>query len=346
MEDLLLQIKNGQIKNLLEEDSYKLYKYLYKYKLKDPRIEIVLEGIKNDESSNDIEKTLVSLFFMKKIKIENIHTRIYLQEYFPRFHFLFIDSEDIKYQMILQFYFLIKKYKIYETNKKLNNLVAKYISSIRIFKNDLTLYNDKTNTFVLNYNTKQRILKESEDNPLMNCLIPHLSTPVLVDLYDIIEDKSVINLEINNRNLFHYLIDKIVRDTLIDHMNLIDLKVDKKIFYIHLNKSTMIYKKLLERNFKKYLDILKLIKYKKKYVLLVEWLKTFIYFGKFELFKKLYKSLHKKISKEESELFDILRNNLKSKKHFTLVPFLVKCRHYKDSEFCIHSYKDITMKLG
>lgn len=343
MLDLLLQITNKQIKNLLPPDTYSLYKYLYEYKLDDPQIKTILSGIKQSECSSDIEQILLSLFFMHKVKIENITHRIYLQEYFPKFVFLVEDSTNINYKLILEYYFIVRYNK---DPSNINIIFNEYTGCIKKSKNEILLYNNKINTFLINYNTRQKILKESEDTLLINTIIQYLSNFNIECLYELLEDKTVLNKEINKRKMFSKLKYKIVRESLINPCCLINLKIDKKEFYLTLNRATMIYKDLLDINFKKYIEILKIIKYNKKYVLLTEWLKTFIYFGRFDLFKKLYKEIRTKIPKEEKNLYLTLVKFLKDKSLINLQPFIFKCGYIKDSEFSVHSYKDIILRLS
>lgn len=341
--NLLTQIKNKSINQLLPEDTYNMYKYLYKYKLDDPHVKNLLKGMSNDLKGNILENYLISLFFMTRISVTDIYHRIYLLEYFPLLCYLIEDPKNIQHKLIIQYYLL-------ETSKSedkniINELVLEFIKDlVHPEDNKIVLHKKDINSFLIYYNTKSRILIENENTVLINSICKYM-TDINIDLlYDVIEDKSIINIEINRRKIFDRLKYKIIRDTLITSYTLINLKVKKKDFYKLLNNYTMAYKDLLEINFKKYLEILKIISYNQKYILLIEWMKTFIYFGRFDLFIKLYKNIKikKKFPKKELDLFSTLCRCIK-KKNFR--PFLLKCGYLIDSEFCIYSYKDIIFKL-
>ncbi|KAK6089931.1 hypothetical protein P3W45_001134 [Vairimorpha bombi] len=323
--NLLTQIKNKSINQFLPEDTYNMYKHLYKYKLEDPHVKTLLKGIEQEVKENILEKYLISLFFMNRISVKDIYHRIYILEYFPLFCHLIEGPENILHKLIIQYYLL-------ETSKSedkniINGLVPEFINDLVNPKdNKIVLFKEDINSFLIYYNTKSKILIENNSTVLINLMCKYMTDLNIELLYDVIEDKSVINIEINRRKIFDRLKHKIIRDTLITSYTLINLKVKKKDFYKILNNYTMVYKDLLEINFKKYLEILKIIPYNQKYILLIEWMKTFIYFGRFDLFIKLYKNIKikKKFPKNELDLFSTLYRCIKKNGNMNLNPFLLK----------------------
>ncbi|EQB62357.1 hypothetical protein NAPIS_ORF00072 [Vairimorpha apis BRL 01] len=414
MIDLLNQIKTNSYKNLLNDDIFNIYLYLYNHKLTDPRVKKILINIKNQEIENDIEKMLIYLFFNTPIIVFNIKHFIYIQEFFPKFNHLIKLEEDLVNNIILEYYYIYKnkymedisKKNIYRTSK-INIFLIEYIKCItnprwiknlELYKNTLKkcfirqktiedyklvnnnnsfdskvnegivnnskkitisknifkdlIFNYKTpkkiidnnvdvDKFLLHYNLKAKILMEDSNSILINHCIQFLSDENLKFVYDFLEDKSHINYEINKRKLFIHFIDKIIRDTLISFETLINLEINKKIFFKHLLHECTKNKDNLKAYYKKFFRICKIMKTNKR-IFLIEWLKCFIYYKKFDLYCKVFSHIKQKLNKSDLLLFKLIYKCIKKK---TYKPFIIRMRNLSDSKYCIFSYRDICKKF-